>query len=420
MRKRLLTVWAMMVAVLPAGAQQPAPQAEYRLLQGHTAGETVQLKNYYLLSLLERTPAVKKVLQEDSVLTGITRSRKAMTDSALLHCKEAFCYTAQLQFSREDIDAVSGRLFSLYHSSAALQQLVKQQLIPSGAYYLYNSLSADSLLVKAWEQDAKGINFVIGVYAEGRKPNYPNIDSIAFPVTAKAYTELVYDATATIQQECGKNACFFAIPLRAALCFLELNERDNAADYEPMAEGENKAACSRMATINWNNYRYSVIMVPGAGPEEQGVALSAEGMLRCRVAALRYREGLAPFVVVSGGKVHPYKTKFCEALEMKRFMVKELGLPENAVIIEPHARHTTTNMRNTVRLIFRYHMPFDKPAITSTSRSQSNAIARMDDRCRKELHMVPYRQGKRLSETELEFYPALEALQINPAEPMDP
>jgi len=164
-----------------------------------------------------------------------------------------------------------------------------------------------------------------------------------------------------------------------------------------------------------------VIMIPGAGPDDPKVALSAEGMLRCRLAAIQYRKGLAPFIVTSGGKVHPYKTKFCEAIEMKKFLVEKLNIPAAAVIIDPHARHTTTNMRNTVRIMYRYGMPFNKPGITCTTKGQSTMIGvTLIARCIKELNEAPYKNGVRLTETEIEFYPLIEALQINPTEAMDP
>ena len=200
-----------------------------------------------------------------------------------------------------------------------------------------------------------------------------------------------------------------------------MNEREQAADFEPMTETENKAAYQRVKTIKWDAFKYSVIVVPGAGPDIPTVALSAEGMLRCRLAAIQYRKGMAPYILVSGGKVHPYKTKYCEATEMKKFLIDKLKIPENAIIIDPHARHTTTNMRNAARLIYRYGIPFNKPGISCTTRGQSNMIGvTLIDRCLKELHEAPYRNGLRLSETEIEFYPLLEALHINPTEPIDP
>jgi hypothetical protein len=143
-------------------------------------------------------------------------------------------------------------------------------------------------------------------------------------------------------------------------------------------------------------------------------------MLRCKAAARQYRAGKAPFIVVSGGNVHPYKTNFNEAVEMKKYLVDKLHIPASAVIIEPHARHTTTNLRNDARLAFRYGMPFNKPGLIVTDKYQNDFITNMEKRCLNELNYVPYKLGKRLSETELEFYPLINSLQIDADEPMDP
>ena len=306
---------------------------------------------------------------------------------------------------------------------------MKEHLIPSGTYILFAQLSPAEMLAKAWIQDAQGINFTIGVYAEGKKPNYPNIESISFNtrdprnnnVYLYNYVSLLYNTSSLVALETEHSSLFFQPSLTAALHFIEINEREQAADFEPMEKGENKAAFDRIKNIKWETYPYSLIMIPGAGPEEPTVALSAEGMLRCRLAAIQYRKGLAPFIVTSGGKVHPYKTKYCEATEMKKYMVEKLHIPANAIIIDPHARHTTTNMRNTVRMIFRYGMPFNKAAITCTTKGQSSMIGNtLIARCLKELNEAPYKNGKRLSETEMEFFPLIEALHINPTEPIDP
>ena len=106
---------------------------------------------------------------------------------------------------------------------------------------------------------------------------------------------------------------------------------------------------------------------------------------------------------------------------MKKFLISKLHIPESAIIIDPHARHTTTNMRNTVRIMYRYGMPISKPGITCTTRGQSTMIGTtLINRCLNELHESPYKNGKRLTETEIEFYPVLDALHINPLEPIDP
>jgi hypothetical protein len=406
-------------------AQDKHPDAHYRLLNG---GNYVQSKNYYLLTLFHELPDVKQFLAADPGLKTIGDKKLDSLRSALQTCqRDGACYIQALRFSNDEITQIAERLKTLYKPDNALGRLVKKHLIPSGAYVLFQGQNEPEMLAKAWTQDAEGINFVISVYAEGKKPNYPAIDSISFNIhdpkdSTKyrlGYIGLLYNTAELIATE--PNANFFDIPLNAALHFLEMNERDQAADYEPMQQTENKSACDRIPTIKWASYPYTVIEIPGAGPDEPNVALSAEGMIRCRLAAIQYQKGLAPFIVTSGGKVHPYKTKYCEAIEMKKFLVEKLHIPANAVLIDPHARHTTTNMRNTVRLIYRYGMPFDKPAITCTSRGQSTSIEKNQiERCIRELNEAPYANGKRLTETEVEFYPKIEALQINPREPMDP
>jgi hypothetical protein len=95
---------------------------------------------------------------------------------------------------------------------------------------------------------------------------------------------------------------FFLPTLTSALFALEINEREQIADYEPMASGVNKPVVDRLKTIAWNKYPYSLILIPGAGPDVKDMPLSAEGMMRCRVAAVRYFEGKAPLIVVSGGR----------------------------------------------------------------------------------------------------------------------
>jgi hypothetical protein len=124
---------------------------------------------------------------------------------------------------------------------------------------------------------------------------------------------------------------------------------------------------------------------------------------------------------VSGGKVHPYKTTFNEAVEMKKYMIEQLAIPESAIIAEPHARHTTTNMRNAARLMLKYGIPTDRPGLVSTTRGQSYMIANtLAERCRREIGYSPFRPGKILSESLTEFYALKEAFRIDPEEPMDP
>ncbi len=415
--KKLTLILCFVACGLQLLAQVNHPSQQYKLIgQG-----SVKAKNFYLLSLLKHDPAVMHLLEGDAVLSNIAITRAKAIQASLVDCKDYTCFTQKLKFTDEEIKTVGDRLTALYIPGNALDRLVKTQLIPSGTHVLYQNLSPKQLLVKAWEIEAAGINKVIAVYAEAKKPNYPTIDSISFNVRSKGYTTQMFNAVATLYDETKNSKLFFQSPLTAALIFLDINERTDAANDEPMAETVNKAAVDKAKTVDWSKYKYSVILVPGAGPGESGMALSAEGMLRCRLGANRYFEGLAPFVMPSGGRVHPFKTKYCEADEMKKYLVETLHVPASAVIVEPQARHTTTNLRNGIRLMYRYGFPFGKPAITCTDKSQSGYIeTTMADRCMKELGYMPYKLGKRLSDTEQEFYPLIESLQINPLEPLDP
>jgi hypothetical protein len=394
--------------------------AQQSLYQSQSADEWIEVKNYKLLSLIEQDKAVSQLLSTDVELSKLTQDRISNINTAVNDCKDTGCYIQSLEMSDAEIKQVSNRLMQLYQPGNALGRLVNQQLIPSAAYSLYKNVSPAELLAKAWEQDAAGINYTIDVYAGGKKPNYPLIDSISFNTKLKRYKNFVYDAEVVLVNDVKKDHLFFQPSLQAALLFLQLNERQDPANYEPMITTVNKAAVDRVPHIQWNKYKYTLLLVPGAGPDNLTTPLSAEGMLRCRLAAQYFQQGQVPFIMVSGGKVHPYKTPYCEAEEMKKYLVHTLHIPENAVIMEPHARHTTTNMRNGVRLIYRYHIPANKPALVITDKSQHDAIMKMDERCERELKYVPYKLGQSLSDTEVEFYPVMDAFQINPYEPLDP
>ncbi len=362
------------------------------------------------------------MLQHDPVLSKLSADKRADLLAAVKSNTKDFRNCAEkFKFSNEEIIQIGNRLGELYQPANELGKLVGQHLIPSGCYQLYNGQGDKQLLIKAWEQDAKAINHTINVYTEGEKPNYPQIDSIGFNIKERSYPEMVSLNAGLALSETQKDGLFYAPSMFFALQSLEINERNRAGDFEPLAETVNKAALTYAASVKWNHYPYTLILIPGEGPEEKDVELSAGGMLRCRLAALQYHQGMAPFIMVSGGCVHPYKTKYNEAAEMKKFLMQALHIPEYAILMEPHARHTTTNLRNCVRLIYRYGFPMDKPCITSTAKSQSMYISQvMTGRCEKELGYVPYTNGKRLSDTELEFYPLAVSLQIDFDEPMDP
>src|SRR3569833_3041649 len=220
-----LFIVSMLIAPLWGSAQNNHPDPHYRLLGGDSY---VQSKNYYLLTLFQDLPEVRTLLSKDTALTNIGRRKLDSLQYALKTCeREDACYIQQLSFSNEDISRIADRLKALYKRGNALGRLVKDHLIPSGTYVLYQNLPAADMLVKAWTQDAEGINFAIGVYADDRKPNYPLIDSISFNTHDRTYViGLLYNAAAVIALENTAKQSFFSIPLTAALRFIEMNERD--------------------------------------------------------------------------------------------------------------------------------------------------------------------------------------------------
>lgn len=117
--------------------------------------------------------------------------------------------------------------------------------------------------------------------------------------------------------------------------FLQAAWRLDAADFEPMESGINRKAYEAIPGTNWDKYPYSVILVLGCGPERQGEAISPQSRMRALYAVQLYKKGLAPFLVVSGGRVHPFKTSYSEAFEMKKYMMENCGIPEEAIIADP-------------------------------------------------------------------------------------
>ena len=383
----------------------------------------VQDKNFYLLSMLERTPDVRDSVKAEPALARIAAERLAALDKAAKTCNlDLDCYTAAFQWSDAQAKDAGNALAGLYRTSAAVRRLTDGALRASGMYVRYQNLTGDQLLDHAWADCIHGINRMIDVYGLGKAPRYPAIDSITYDVKTDAWRHVVQNLTATLEDNRGSLAIFSSPSMRFALELMWLNHRDEAGRFEPMETGENALAVRRIKSTDWAKYPYSVIVVPGAGNDLPGFRLSPEGKLRDEIAVKRFREGKAPFLLVSGGFVHPSQTEFAEAIEMKRDLMMRFGIPADAILVDPHARHTTTNMRNAARLMYRYGMPFDKKALVTTDLGQSQSIESpaFAKRCMDELGYVPQQILGRTSPFDLEFLPTLDSLQADPQDPLDP
>lgn len=336
-----------------------------------------------------------------------------------LDCKDAHCIAAAFLYTTDIINKTGDDLVRRYFKTPALQRIA-QKLKQNGSYASMETLPDTAYLRNVWTTTAAGINNIVEVYLTGKAPAYPKIDSISFTAADPVFVQQVKTEIAKFQKTQDHAGCLTQ-PLLLALKLLMLNGRDEAARYEPLAKGRNRKSFKRSQKTNWASYQYSAILVPGMGPEKKGVRLSPQSAARCDSAAVRYKQGKAPFIVVSGGHVHPYRTPFCEAVEMKEYLVKTLGIPAPAVIIEPYARHTTTNLRNTNRIIYRFLMPVEKPVLIVTDAAQSGYInGKMARNALRDLGYVPYRNIQRLSSWETEYYPDRLSLSINALDPLDP
>jgi hypothetical protein len=176
-----------------------------------------------------------------------------------------------------------------------------------------------------------------------------------------------------------------------------------------------------MKNITWNDYPYSFILVLGSGPADSA-RLSKIGAKRADQAAQLFLEHKAPLIILSGGHVHPMQTPFNEAIEMKIYVMEKFKIPEESILIEPHARHTTTNFRNAARLVFRYGIPADLKALVTSSEDHI-AITTKEGfriRCSTELGYFPMEFITRISPIAAEFKPSVASLFFDANDPLDP
>jgi hypothetical protein len=94
--------------------------------------------------------------------------------------------------------------------------------------------------------------------------------------------------------------------------------------------------------------RWPFVIVPGYCPRlGWSTGLHPVAIARLEEAARIIAAELASTIIVSGGAVHSADN---EAVLMQRWLV-ERGVDPARILVEPCARHTTTNLRNAGRLV---------------------------------------------------------------------
>jgi len=377
----------------------------------------VKDKNFYLLSLFQRNRGVRKLLSENKVLRRVSNESLAALRRAA-SCNDVGCFDELIRFNGPTIEAVANELGALANQPQ-FKALAEKDLRPSGVFIKYSRLTDAQMLSAAWRDAANGVNRLLTVYCLGKDPRYKDIDRVSFDVSKEEYRNLLQAKVKEIGV--SKDLLFFEPSLNFALKLLEINRRDEAGRYEPLEDGENKASLANLKNIKWSDYPYSFILVLGAGPSDSK-RLSLTGARRADVAAQLFLQHKAPLIIMSGGHVHPMQTPYCEAIEMKKYVMEKFKIPESSILVEPHARHTTTNFRNGARLAFRYHLPTDIKALVTSSEDHITYTTSADfrTRCVSEMGYFPVESIKRISPTEAEFEPAVASLFFDPNDPLDP
>ena len=381
----------------------------------------LQDKDFYLLTLFQNIKEVATILQADETLNGIAKQHIASLNQIPFVCKDSLnCYAQSFLWTDDEISKVQHALQSLYAHHSSLKKLVDEHLRPSGYFQNNATLSDENLLLKAWQDAAKGINYIINVYMLNKGARYASIDSVSYPVNGSYYKSVINEMMFQIRHVSPSMKLFFEPSLQVCLQLLAVNDRDEAIRYEPLS-AINKKAYDQIKKTNFSHYPYSVILALGEGPENN-VPISPNNQYRCRTAAERYRHGQAPFIIVSGGHVHPFQTPYCEAMEMKKYLMAHFKIPEQAIIAEPYARHTITNFRNANRIIYRTHIPFTKKILCVTSKYHTDYLSNpeFEQRSIEELGYAPFKKIKHLDDFATEYYPIIESLQMNELDPLDP
>jgi len=380
----------------------------------------VMKRNFPLLNLIYQVQSVHDPIKSSPIFNKIYQDRLSQIEGARNGCQPLpACIVEAFAFSDEQIDDIGYEL-SLLQKNNKLGSFVQISIRNSGSHKRHTKLNDEELIAQAWKDSAKALNRILRVYALAEKPLYPAIDSSSLdPATART-KELLTEAL--MQTELFSDKLFFTPTYRFAELLLYLDERENAGFFPNIDNLENNAAKDHVRNINWSSYPYSAILVLGDGPNITGMRLGQFGKLRVMQAARMFKDKKAPFIVVSGGNVHPARTVMNEAVEMKRELMERYGISEKNIVIEPFARHTTTNFRNAVRLMNRYNFPLTKKALVTSSKTHIDYCLSevFKTRLMNELGYLPIQWGQRNGLTELEFLPDLMSLHVDALDPLDP
>ncbi len=386
------------------------------LLTGNLSSTFCQSTDAFVNTLFPAIPVFDKIYQQQFPGNQLTKIQKANQKK----------FQGKYKNCKSDIRCVCN-VFLMKNTSKdqAIREEYIYQFQPILKYYQFkvdDSFTANQIIDSLSGKIYQSSREIIERFALGKKGIYPKIDSMSFSIDNKIFAEKVDSAAKEILQN-TQNFTYSIEPLvYFSIALLKINGRDEAVRFYPDIIKENAASIKKIKSVKFDSYPYSALLTPGYGPSDLAIPLSSTGRSRCDKVFEEFSKGQAPFIILSGGFVHPYKTPYCEAIEMKKYLIEEKKLSDSCIIIEPYARHTTTNVRNTSRQAFIYGIPSEKKIRIVSSPDQELYISSplFEPRCKQELGRLPYRAMGRDDADNLYFVPAKEALILNPNDPLDP
>ena len=387
----------------------------------------VQDRNFYWTTLLEKNKPVSDALEKDAALSAyLATAKQRLSDIAGQNSATGEQYATALKFSSNERIVISTAVKKAVENNVSVfTNFSNQHIGPSGAFIQFKDVTSVSRLNQLIAEEMMlGINQIIDTYIAGINPRYPDLDKISYTADSAAFKTLVRNLVAELNSNKAQYKLFYKPYLNFALGALKINNRNEAGKFIPLKDGENAKAYQNIQTINWNNFQYSMIVVLGDAPNAaiDLPNISVGGMERCDYAVTLFNQGKAPLIAFTGANVAPFQSQYHEAIEMKKYVMSKYGIPENKILVDPHARHTTTNVRNIGRLIYYYGIPADKKAMLTTTKSQSTYVvsSTFSTRCINEMKHIPFTIFSRLSDRDIEFTPKIEVLHLDSSDPLDP
>ena len=387
----------------------------------------VKDRNFYWTTLVENNATIKASIENNEDLSAFLESAKQrLNDINNQSNATAAQYADALKFSDNERIAISTAVKEVVQDNASdFISFSNAHIGPSGAFIQFAEVTnVDRLQQLIVEEMLLGINQIINTYAAGEDPLYPIIDSVSFDVNSAQYKLLLKNLVSDLNNNSSQYKLFYEPFLNFALGVMAINDRDEAGRYFPMQKSVNQPTYNNLQNISWNDFDYSVIVVLGDSPNSSGDLpnISLGGMARADHGVTLYNQGKAPLIAFCGGHLTPVHTMYSEAIEMKKYVIDKYNIPENRILVDPHSRHTTTNLRNIGRQFFRYGIPIDKKAIVSTSKTHSEYVASSGylSRCQREMNHVPLELHERLSDFDIEFTSKVEVLHLDSSDPLDP